>query len=125
MDRLAAMTTGDEGGDGEHPAMPRFVFIESGLGDPRVPHWEPMAFAARLRDYNSKKAQEGEMRCQQQKRRVENEEDIDHDEDVPSQPLVLHKCNLQAGHGGASGRYEQLRELADEYAFVVAAAYQP
>jgi hypothetical protein len=38
---------------------------------------------------------------------------------------VLHKCNLQAGHGGASGRYEQLRELADEYAFVVAAAYQP
>lgn len=87
MDNLSMLETASR--------VPRFVFIESGYGDPRVPHWEPMAFAARLRDCCGAKM------------------------------TVLHKCNLQAGHGGASGRYEQLKELAREYAFVVAAVYAP
>ncbi|CUG88312.1 oligopeptidase B, putative [Bodo saltans] len=84
--------------------VPRFVFVESGYGDPRVPHWEPMALVARLRDLVAAKREPTSKTYT---------------------PVVLHKCNLQAGHGGASGRYEQLRELADEYAFVVAAAYHP
>jgi oligopeptidase B len=34
-------------------------------------------------------------------------------------PLLL-KINMDAGHGGASGRYDALRELATDYAFVLA-----
>lgn len=33
-------------------------------------------------------------------------------------PLIL-KCNMDAGHGGASGRYEAMREKANEYAFML------
>jgi oligopeptidase B len=33
-------------------------------------------------------------------------------------PLVF-KCNMEAGHGGASGRYDHLKELAGVYAFVL------
>ena len=33
-------------------------------------------------------------------------------------PLIL-KCNMDAGHGGASGRYEALREKAYELAFIL------
>jgi oligopeptidase B len=32
---------------------------------------------------------------------------------------LLFKINLAAGHGGASGRYDALRELAFDYAFVL------
>jgi oligopeptidase B len=31
--------------------------------------------------------------------------------------LLLLKINMAAGHGGASGRYEQLKEIAADYAF--------
>ena len=33
--------------------------------------------------------------------------------------LLLLKCNMDAGHGGASGRYDRLREVAYEYAFML------
>jgi oligopeptidase B len=32
---------------------------------------------------------------------------------------VLLKINMEAGHGGASGRYEHLREIALDYAFAI------
>ena len=36
-----------------------------------------------------------------------------------SDNLILLKINMEAGHGGASGRYEQLREMAADYAFAL------
>ena len=33
-------------------------------------------------------------------------------------PLLL-KCNMDAGHGGASGRYDALREIAHDYVFLL------
>jgi oligopeptidase B len=35
-----------------------------------------------------------------------------------NQPLLLH-VNLEAGHGGKSGRYERLHEIAREYGFII------
>ncbi len=61
----------------------------AGLTDPRVTYWEPAKWIARLRDMNS------------------------------SGKLVLLKTNMEAGHGGASGRFEQLKETAIEYAFAL------
>ncbi len=59
----------------------------AGLNDPRVSYWEPAKWIARLRHLNT------------------------------SNNLVLLKTNMEAGHGGASGRFEQLKEVALDYAF--------
>jgi oligopeptidase B len=63
------------------------VFAYAGLTDPRVTYWEPAKWIARLRHLNT------------------------------SDNLVLLKTNMEAGHGGASGRFEQLKEVALDYAF--------
>ena len=65
------------------------IFAYGGLTDPRVTYWEPAKWIARLREKNA------------------------------SDNLVLLKINMEAGHGGASGRYEQLREMAADYAFAL------
>ncbi len=65
------------------------VLLTTGLNDPRVAFWEPAKFAARLRD-----------------RKV-------------GDSLVLLKTNFHAGHGGASGRYDFLKEVAFQYAFLL------
>ena len=65
------------------------VLATGGLSDPRVTYWEPAKWAAKLR------------RC------------------TTSGDPVLLKINMEAGHGGASGRFEFLKEIALDYAFAV------
>ena len=65
------------------------IFAYGGLTDPRVTYWEPAKWIARLREMNT------------------------------SGNLVVLKTNLAAGHGGASGRYESLKEVALDYAFAL------
>ena len=66
------------------------VLITAGLTDPRVTYWEPAKWAAKLREHQTG--------------------------DAP----VLLKTNMTAGHAGESGRYDALKDLAEEYAFAVA-----
>ena len=65
------------------------MLVTAGLNDPRVTYWEPAKYVARLRHLKT---------------------DLN--------PLVL-KTNMGAGHGGKSGRFEALRESAEEFAFFV------
>ena len=65
------------------------VFVTSGLNDPRVQYWEPTKWVAKIRTLKT---------------------DNHH---------VLLKTNMGAGHAGASGRYDYLREIALEYAFLL------
>jgi oligopeptidase B len=65
------------------------IFAYGGLTDPRVTYWEPAKWVARLRERST------------------------------SENLILLKINMEAGHGGASGRYEQLKEIAADYAFAL------
>lgn len=68
------------------------MLVTTGLWDSQVQYYEPAKWVARLRRH-----------------------------DTGSQPLLLH-VNLEAGHGGKSGRYEHMREIAREYGFVIALA---
>ena len=65
------------------------MLITAGLNDPRVAYWEPAKFTARLRALKTD----------------------------PNRLLL--KTNMGAGHGGASGRWDYLREVAFKYAFVL------
>ena len=65
------------------------MLITGGLTDPRVTYWEPAKWAARLRATKT-----------------------DHN-------LLLLKINMGAGHGGKSGRWEKLHEVAETYAFIL------
>ncbi len=65
------------------------IFATAGLTDPRVTYWEPAKWVARLR-------------------RLKTDD----------RPLLLH-TNMEAGHGGASGRFRRLEEVAMVYAFVL------
>ena len=68
------------------------MLVLGGLTDPRVTYWEPAKWVARLRDT------------------------------MTGGGPVLLKTNLDAGHGGASGRFESLKDTALEFAFAIAAA---
>lgn len=68
------------------------ILALGGLADPRVTYWEPAKWVAKLRDH-----QQG---------------------DAP----ILLKTNMEAGHGGASGRFTRLDEVAISYAFAIKAA---
>lgn len=65
------------------------VLATAGLTDPRVTYWEPAKWVARLRDRRS------------------------------DDGLTLMRTNMGAGHGGASGRFDSLRETADNWAFAL------
>lgn len=67
------------------------MLLFTSLNDSQVPYWEPAKFAAKLRVTKTDK-----------------------------NPL-LFRINLDAGHGGSSGRFDRLREVAFEYAFGLAA----
>ncbi|MGB8819181.1 MAG: S9 family peptidase [Rhizobiaceae bacterium] len=71
------------------------ILAIAGLTDPRVTYWEPAKWVARLRDYTT------------------------------SSHPVLMKTNMAAGHGGASGRFSRLEEVAYSYAFAIKAAGLP
>ncbi len=66
------------------------IFATGGLTDPRVTYWEPAKWVARLRRLNA-----------------------------GDNPILLH-TNMEAGHGGASGRFDRLVEVAMVYAFAIA-----
>jgi oligopeptidase B len=65
------------------------VLATGGLSDPRVTYWEPAKWVAKLREKTGSDA-----------------------------PILL-KINMEAGHGGASGRFDFLKEIALDYAFAV------
>ena len=65
------------------------VLATGGLSDPRVTYWEPEKWVAKLRRYSTGDA-----------------------------PILL-KINMEAGHGGASGRFDFLKEIALDYAFAI------
>ncbi len=65
------------------------LLVTAGLNDPRVTYWEPAKWVAKLRATKT-----------------------------DSNALLL-KTNMGAGHGGKSGRFESLRETAEEFAFIL------
>ena len=65
------------------------TLVTTGLHDSQVQYWEPAKWVAKLRD-----VQQGDN-------------------------LILLHTNMDAGHGGASGRFEALKEVAMEYAFLL------
>jgi oligopeptidase B len=71
------------------------ILARAGLSDPRVTWWEPEKWIARLRDLTTGEA-----------------------------PMLL-VTNLEAGHGGASGRFDHLKEVAMDYAFAIWALREP
>ncbi|WP_406856830.1 S9 family peptidase [Alsobacter sp. KACC 23698] len=69
------------------------ILAVGGLTDPRVTYWEPAKWVARLRESAA----------------------------AGSGPFVL-RIDMDSGHGGASGRFDRLQEVAQSYAFAVGAA---
>ena len=68
------------------------ILALAGLTDPRVTYWEPAKWTAKLRALNT------------------------------SSNLILLKTNMGAGHGGASGRFNSLKDTALNYAFALSVA---
>ena len=65
------------------------ILVTTGLHDSQVQYWEPAKWVAKLRDYNK------------------------------SDSTILLNTNMETGHSGASGRFEALKEIAMEYAFLI------
>jgi oligopeptidase B len=65
------------------------MLVTAGLNDPRVTYWEPAKWVAKLREVKT------------------------------DDNLLLMKTNMGAGHGGQSGRWNALKETAEEFAFIL------
>ena len=68
------------------------ILALAGLTDPRVTYWEPAKWVAKLREL------------------------------ATGEELILLRTNMEAGHAGASGRFERLKEVALAYAFALKVA---
>ena len=64
------------------------MLITTGYWDSQVQYWEPAKWIAKLRDSKT------------------------------DDNLLIMDCNMETGHGGASGRFERIKEVALEYAFM-------
>ena len=65
------------------------ILALAGLTDPRVTYWEPAKWVAKLRSLNT------------------------------SENLIALRTNMEAGHGGAAGRFDRLKEVALSHAFAI------
>ena len=65
------------------------LYVSTGLHDSQVQYWEPAKWVAKLREMKT------------------------------DDNLLFLDTNMEAGHGGASGRFETLKEVAKEYAFIL------
>jgi oligopeptidase B len=65
------------------------MLVLAGISDPRVTYWEPAKWVARLRQLKS------------------------------DDNLLAFRTNMEAGHGGAAGRFDRLKEVALAYAFAI------
>jgi oligopeptidase B len=63
--------------------------VKVGFNDPRVNYWEGTKWVAKLRVMKT------------------------------DNNIILLKVNMGAGHGGASGRYERLKEIAFDYTYIL------
>ena len=66
------------------------MYVSTGVHDSQVQYWEPAKWVAKLRAFKTDNNQ------------------------------LFLDTNMDAGHGGASGRFEHLKELAKEFAFILA-----
>ena len=65
------------------------MFVSTGLWDSQVQYWEPSKYVARLRARKT--------------------------DDNP----VVYRVQMEAGHGGQSGRFRRYRETAEQFAFLL------
>ncbi len=65
------------------------MLVEVSLNDSQVPYWEGAKYAAKIREYKT------------------------------NDSVILLKTNMGAGHGGSSGRYDRLKEIAFDYAYAL------
>ena len=65
------------------------MLVTTGLHDSQVQYWEPAKWVAKLREFKK------------------------------GNTVLLLQTNMDAGHGGASGRFEALKEVAMDYSFLL------
>ncbi len=65
------------------------MLVTTGLHDSQVQYWEPAKWVAKLRELKT------------------------------NDSLILLKTDMEAGHGGSSGRFDRMKEVATEYAFIL------
>jgi oligopeptidase B len=65
------------------------IFVHSGLWDSQVQYYEPTKYVARMRALKTGKS------------------------------LLVLRTNMEAGHGGKSGRFQRYKEYAEQYAFII------
>ena len=65
------------------------IYVYTGLWDSQVQYWEPAKYVARLRELKT------------------------------GDDLLVFRVEMEAGHGGQSGRFQRYREIAEQYAFLI------